>query len=82
MSSNSSPSGLTDWQPSPLELRSVIPLRKKTDPHATTAEKITSLSPATIKRKWPEKIKQLSDKREGITLGDALEIAAGIKEEA
>ena len=63
-----------------LDLRCIIPLKKRNDPEATTAEKITSLGSATIRRKWPEKIKKLSDKRLGITLGDALEIAAGIKD--
>ena len=64
--------------PTWLELNSVIPLHKKTDPTATTATRITSLSAATIRRRWPDKIRQLTDKREGIRLADALEIA-GVK---
>lgn len=76
--SNRNPRGLTNWPPTALDLVSIIPLRKKNDRDAVTAERITSLAPSTLKKKWPEKVKQLSDKREGMSLGDALEIA-GVK---
>ena len=74
--SNRGPGGLgARWPPTPLELRSIIPLGKKKDKDATTAEGITNLSPQTLRRRFPDKVRQLSDRREGMTLGDALEIA-------
>jgi hypothetical protein len=38
------------------------------------AEEVTSLSWDTIKRRYPEKVRKLSPRREGITVGDALSI--------
>jgi hypothetical protein len=42
-----------------------------------TAEEITSLSADTLKRKYADRIKHLADKRVGMSLGDALDIAEG-----
>jgi SOS-response transcriptional repressor LexA len=69
--------------PSWLELESVYPLTSKTakgkpiDDGKPTVETITSLSPDTIKRKYPEYVVKLSDRREGMKLRNALKIAAG-----
>jgi len=35
-------------------------------------EEVTSLSWDTIKRRYPKKVRKLSPRREGMTLGDAL----------
>jgi hypothetical protein len=64
----------------PVRLRSIVPLRrpkksKRADP---SAEEITNLSKDTLKRNFPSKIRKLSDRREGMQLGDALAIASGI----
>jgi hypothetical protein len=62
-----------DW----VDLESVIPLKSRRAPR--DVERITSLSPDTIKREHPDKIRHLSDRRCGMTLRDALGIAQGIK---
>jgi hypothetical protein len=62
-------------KPTWLELESVIPLRSSTKER--DAERITSLSEDTLKRRFPDLIKQLSDRRRGIKLRDALAIANG-----
>jgi hypothetical protein len=61
------------------ELRSVLQLstKSKKPRKKPTAEEITGLSADTLKRKYPERVRRLSDKRLGMTFGDALEIAAG-----
>jgi hypothetical protein len=42
-----------------------------------SAEQVTGLSKDTIKRRYPHLIRKLSERREGMQLGDALAIAAG-----
>jgi hypothetical protein len=56
-------------QPTWLELESVKPL--------TVTRGITNLSPATQKRQYPEYIVWLSERRCGMKLRHALDIAAG-----
>jgi hypothetical protein len=68
--------------PSWLQLESIIPLRKsKTKERSAeeqwTAETITGLSEDTIKRRYPEKVRQLSRRRIGMRLADALAIVNG-----
>jgi hypothetical protein len=66
--------------PSWVELRAVIPLRcrsKRSRSKWPSAEEITSLSSDTLVRRFPDRIKRLSEGRVGMTLGDALEIAQG-----
>jgi hypothetical protein len=76
-----------------VELESIIPLRrskaKKTESEEEAkkreseseekyiAEKITNLSAETIKRRYPQYVRRLSARREGIKLRDALAIAEG-----
>jgi hypothetical protein len=63
--------------PSWTELQSIIHLT-----HATkkpTVESVTSLSADTVKREHPDKVRQISERRLGMTLGDALAIAKGLK---
>jgi hypothetical protein len=55
--------------PTWLELESIEPMRE--------VEKITSLDRDTIKRRYPERVVQLSDKREGMKLKHALAITEG-----
>jgi hypothetical protein len=72
--------------PSWIDLESVIPLarpkrlNKRHDPseERRSAEQITGLSADTIKRLHPELIIELSERRRGIKLRDALAIAGGI----
>jgi hypothetical protein len=52
-----------------VELESAIPL--------TRASEITSLSPETIKRRYPELVLKLSPRRSGMKLRSALAIASG-----
>jgi hypothetical protein len=61
-----------DW----LDLESIIPLRAPT--RERDAERITGLSEDTLKRRYPERCKHLSDRRRGMKLKDALAIAEGI----
>jgi hypothetical protein len=64
-----------DDKPSWLDLESVIPLRS---PRAERdAERITSLSEDTLRRRYPTRVKRLSDRRVGMKLRDALAIANG-----
>jgi hypothetical protein len=65
--------------PSWLERRQVLRLstKSKKPRKLPTAEEVTSLSADTLKRKYADRIKHLSDRRVGMTLGDALEIAEG-----
>jgi hypothetical protein len=51
---------------SPLELRKIIPLKR--------ASELTSLSKASLKRHHADKIRRLSPRRQGMSLGDALAI--------
>jgi hypothetical protein len=60
-----------DW----MDLESIIPLA--TTKGGRDAEQITGLSADTIKRRFPEYVKQLSERRRGIKLRHALEIADG-----
>lgn len=55
--------------PSWLELESIKPM--------SVAGKITSLSPDTLRREYSEYVVQLSPRRTGMKLRDALAIAAG-----
>ena len=64
----------------PIRLRSIIPLRKPKRParvEVLSAEEITGLSEDTLKRRFPHLIRQLSDRRRGMQLGDAITIANG-----
>jgi hypothetical protein len=69
--------------PSWLDLESVYPLTSKTvegkpiDDGKPTVETITSLSPDTIKREYPQYVVKLSARREGMKLRHALEITKG-----
>jgi len=65
-----------EQRPSWLELESAIPL-ETSKPGARSVKGVTSLSADTIKREFPGLIVQLSTKREGMKLRDALAIAAG-----
>jgi hypothetical protein len=62
-------------RPTWLEMESVIPLRSSVKEH--DAERITSLSEDTLKRRYPDLIKTLSDRRRGMKLKHALAIADG-----
>jgi hypothetical protein len=70
-------------KPSWLDLESIIPLEKRKrrsrrkEDGKRSAEEITTLSRETIKRRYPDRIRRLSEHREGIKLRDALEIAEG-----
>jgi hypothetical protein len=64
-----------------IRLRSIVPLRTPTrelrrEP-VPSAEQITGLSRETLKRRFPQLIRQISDRRCGMQLADALAIAAG-----
>jgi hypothetical protein len=59
----------TDRAPSWLDLESIQKM--------PVASKITSLSPDTIRREYPHLVVQLSPRRDGMRLRDALAIAAG-----
>ena len=59
----------TNRPPTWLERESVVPLAK--------VEKITSLDRDTIKRRYPDRVVQLSDKRQGMKLKHALAITEG-----
>jgi hypothetical protein len=63
-----------DW----IALRSIIPLESSRSP--LTVRGICDISADTAKRNYPHLIKKVSEKREGMTLGDALDIAAGTAE--
>jgi hypothetical protein len=70
---------ITDWQGiEPWELESVIPLKSTKGKVKKTVEKITSLSPDTVKRLFPHLIVHLSQNRLGMKLRNALVIAKGI----
>ena len=62
--------------PTWIELESVIPL--VADAGITSAEAVTSLSPETIRRRYPQYVRQLSPKRQGMKLRDALSIAGTV----
>jgi hypothetical protein len=53
--------GLPDW---PVELLKIVERQE--------AERLSSLSWDTIKRKFPDKIVKLSERRKGIRVGDCL----------
>ena len=59
----------TQEPPSWLELEAVQPL--------TESSKITNLSPDSLKRHYPDYVVRLSDRRRGMKLKHALDIAAG-----
>ena len=65
-----------------IKLESIIPLRKP-KPRSSAravehnAEEITGLSEDTLKRRYPNRIKKLSERRVGMKLRDALAIANG-----
>jgi hypothetical protein len=65
--------------PNWLERRQVLKLATKSRKprKLPTAEEVTSLSADTLKRKYPHRVRRLSEHRVGMTLGDALEIAEG-----
>lgn len=65
---------ITSAKPNWLQLESVIPLGGEKEPNV---EKITSLSPDSIKRDYANKVVRLSARRLGMKLKHALEIAAG-----
>jgi hypothetical protein len=58
-----------DKAPSWLELESIKLMSE--------AERITTLSPETIKRRYPDRVVKLSRKREGMKLRDILRITRG-----
>jgi hypothetical protein len=65
----------------PIKLRCIVPLRKfkrksKSD-LILSAEEITGLSGDTLNRRYSHLIRDLSDRRRGMQLGDALAIASG-----
>jgi hypothetical protein len=62
--------------PSWLDLESIIPL-KTTRPGQRDVESITNLSEDTVKRRYPDRIKHLSERRLGMKLRHALAIANG-----
>jgi hypothetical protein len=66
----------------PVRLRCVVPLRKqkRNVVEGPSAEEITNLSEDTLKRRYPHLIRNLSDRRCGMQLGDALAIAGGVSD--
>jgi hypothetical protein len=54
---------------SQLELRRIAPM--------TEASHRTSLSVRTLKRRYPDKVRKISPRREGMQVADILEIAEG-----
>jgi hypothetical protein len=63
-------------EPSWLELEAVIPLIT-TQPGVTSVKNLTSLSPDTVERLYGPMIVQLSPRRRGMKLRNALKIARG-----
>jgi hypothetical protein len=59
---------------SSIALRSIIPLEGKTEP---TVKGITTLSHDSVKRHYAHLIVDLSPHRRGMSLSNALDIAAG-----
>ena len=68
---------MPDIRPTWVELESVIPL--VAEPGVTSVETVTSLSAETIRRRYPQYVRQLSPKRQGMTLRDALSIITKAK---
>jgi hypothetical protein len=62
--------------PTWIELASVIPLETRRADELSV-RKITNLSPEAIVENYADKVRRLSAKRVGMSLGDALEIASG-----
>jgi hypothetical protein len=70
---------------SSIALRSIIPLevkakdkdKDKDKTEGPTVKSITSLSHDSVKRHFPHLVVKLSPRREGMSLGNALDIAAG-----
>jgi hypothetical protein len=56
---------------------SLLPAEPANDLDDISAEQVTGLSADTLKRRYPDYIRDLSDRRLGMLLGDALDIAAG-----
>jgi hypothetical protein len=59
--------------PTWLELESIIPLAA--EPGIISVASVTTLSPETTKREYPEYVIRLSPRREGMKLRNALRIA-------
>ena len=57
-----------------IAMRSIIPLEGKIEP---TVKSVTTLSHDSVKRHYPHLVVKLSPRREGMSLGNALDIAAG-----
>jgi hypothetical protein len=66
---------------SALQKRQILKLttKSKKERKLPTASELLSLSADTIKRKYPDRVVHLSDKRVGISLGDCLDIIAAGK---
>jgi hypothetical protein len=65
-----------DDKPGWLDLESVLPLQTTTGKR--DVRQITGLSADTVKRRYPQYVKQLSPRRCGMTIRHALEIAGGV----
>ena len=63
--------------PTWIELESILPL--KSSKGERDAEQISGLCADTIKSRFPQYVKRLSERRLGIKLRHALEIANGLK---
>lgn len=63
-------------KPTWIELETVIPL-DTTQEGVTTVKSLTSLSPDTIEREFADYIIQLSPRRRGMKMRNALKIASG-----
>ena len=61
--------------PQPFDLEAILPLPKTAGER--TVESLTSLSPDTIKRRYPEYVVKLSPRREGMKTKHALAISNG-----
>jgi hypothetical protein len=73
MSDLAEPTATPSW----IEGESIIALEKDGSPGEVTVKRITSLSPDTVKRRYPHFVVQLSPNRLGMKLKNALAIAAG-----
>jgi hypothetical protein len=65
---------MSDNAPSQLQLKSIIPLDGEKTP---TVESVTSLNRDTVGRHYSHLVVKLSPRRIGMSLGNALDIAAG-----
>lgn len=64
-------------KPTWLELEANIPLKTTVAGKKLDGERVAGISADTIKREYPQYVKQLSKRRVGIKLRHALEIANG-----